>query len=676
MADASGRKAKLWLRAFGVSGLGRAGEAAAFPLGMKSLAMLVILAEAAPKPVTREQLVELLWERVEPAQGKGSLRQEIRRIKKIVGDDLFDAMLDVADAHVAMRSGVVDYDAAAAVAAAESDDADEIAKLMTLCDGDFLASNTARAESFQQWALERREFLKDMTVAALARLGFMDLEAGRVERAQTAADRVAQIDPLHEKGHEVMIRAHLASGRRGQARAHFERFRAYLLRELATEPDKGLAALVAPGPDFDAAAAPAKKEAASKRPSAAAKRNGDRPMIAVMNVTRGGDNDQAYLADGVAEQLVANLSRSAWIRVAALNLAPYPVLESDIDRSQRDLRGFADYVLRVDVRSGGGNVAITATLNRIEDNATVFSDRMENRLDDILALQRDVALRIASIFEPIVVEAEAKREAGIVWDGEPQNVDHWRLVMRARWLFWKLTPKTNAEARALLERAHEISPEDSPTICLLAFTHMLDAWSDWTPEVDWSVAEAKRWAQKAVNVSPNDAWAQFTLGVMCSTHDGIEQAKARMTHALRLSPSLIIAHGELARFHVFCGETEKALRLADEALALSPYDQQSGLWIRTKAIAFWIDGDLEQALELIDYGLVVRPGWFQNHVLRAAILAEMGRTAEARQAFDEARAKVGAYSEAALRIGHPFSDAALHKRFASALNKAGGAYAT
>ena len=138
----------------------------------------------------------------------------------------------------------------------------------------------------------------------------------------------------------------------------------------------------------------------------------------------------------------------------------------------------------------------------------------------------------------------------------------------------------------------------------------------------------------------------------------------------------IIAHGELARFHVFCGETEKALRLADEALALSPYDQQSGLWIRTKAIAFWIDGDLEQALELIDYGLVVRPGWFQNHVLRAAILAEMGRTAEARQAFDEARAKVGAYSEAALRIGHPFSDAALHKRFASALNKAGGAYAT
>lgn len=676
MADASGRKAKLWLRAFGVSGLGRAGEDAVFPLGMKSLAMLVILAEAAPKPVMREQLVELLWERVEPAQGKGSLRQEIRRIKKVIGDDLFEALLDVADAHVAMRSGVIEYDAADAVAAAESDDPEEIARLMTLCDGDFLASNNARAESFQQWALERREFLKDMTVAALARLGFMDLEAGRVERAQATADRIAQIDPMHEKGHEVMIRAHLASGRRGQARAHFERFRAYLLRELATEPDNSLAALVAPGPEFDAAAAPAKSGRSAKPVWPEPKRSDERPMIAVMNVTRGGDSDQAYLADGVAEQLVANLSRSAWIRVAALNLAPYPALEGDIERSQRDLRDFADYVLRVDVRSGGGNVAITATLNRIEDNATVFSDRMENKLDDILALQRDVALRIASIFEPIVVEAEAKREAGIVWDGEPQNVDRWRLVMRARWLFWKLTPTANAEARALLERAHSISSEDAPTICLLAFTHMLDAWSDWTADVDRSVGEAKRWAQKAVNASPNEAWAQFTLGVMCSTADGIEQAKARVAHALRLSPSLIIAHGELARLYAFCGETEKALRLADEALALSPYDQQSGLWVRTKAIAYWIDGELEQALELIDYGLVVRPGWFQNHVLRAAILAELGRIADAKKAFDEARGKVGAYSEAALRIGHPFSAEALHKRFASALNKAGGAYAT
>ncbi|MEL7464301.1 MAG: BTAD domain-containing putative transcriptional regulator [Pseudomonadota bacterium] len=671
MADGSRTRPAFWLRAFGVTGLGRVGEDSSLPLGMKSLAMLVYLAEASPRPVSRDALVELLWERVEPTQGKGSLRQEIRRLKKILGDEGFDALLDVTDNHVAMRVEAAEYDGAAMVRAAESDDPDRIAALMQIADGDFLASNSARAESFQQWAMERREFLKDMTVASLARLGFLDVDAGRFERAQVVADRIAQIDPLHEKGCEIMIRTLLGSGRRGQARAHFERFRALLLRELTTEPDKSLADLVAPGPQTAPKEPPKPEE-----PKAEAKteRVSDRPVIAVMNVTRRGNDDQAYLADGVAEQLVANLSRSAWIRVAALNMSPYPIADGDIDRSQRDIRDYADYVLRVDVRASRSQVAITATLNRVADNATVFSDRMEDQISDLLALQRKVALRIASIFEPLVLEEEAKREGGIVWDDEPESIDHWRYLMRARWLFWTTTPRNNAEAQRLLTAASKIKPNDAPTLCLMAFTHMLSAWSDWTDDVDGAVAEARRWAQRAVQAAPNDGWAQFTLGVMCSTPDGLDQAKSRVSHGLRLSPSLVVAIGELARLNVFDGDLDEARRLADEALSLSPYDQQSGLWIRAKALASWVEGDLENALELIDYALIIRPGWFQNHYLRAAILIGLDEPEAARAAMETAKEKVGAFSDASLRIGHPFRDEATLKRFAAALNKAGGAF--
>ncbi|MEO1610984.1 MAG: BTAD domain-containing putative transcriptional regulator, partial [Pseudomonadota bacterium] len=523
----------------------------------------------------------------------------------------------------------------------------------------------------------RREFLKDMTVASLARLGFLDVDEGRAERAQIVADRIAQIDPLHEKGCEIMIRALLASGRRGQARAHFERFRALLLRELTTEPDKSLADLVAPGPqgapDDDAPARASTPAPAPEPPKP--ERVTDRPVIAVFNVTRRQNDDQAYLADGVAEQLVSNLSRSAWVKVAALNMSPYPVVNSDVDRSQRDIREYADYVLRVDVRAVRNQVAITATLNRVADNATVFSDRMEDQIEDLLALQRKVALRIASIFEPLVLEEEAKREGGIVWDDEPESIDHWRYLMRARWLFWTTTPRNNAEAQRLLREALKIKPNDAPTLCLLAFTHMLTAWSAWADCVQDEVAEARRWAQRAVQAAPNDGWAQFTLGVMCSTPDQLEQAKSRVSHALRLSPSLVVAIGELARLHVFDGDLAEARRLADEALSLSPYDQQAGLWIRTKALASWVEGDFENALELIDYALIIRPGWFQNHYLRAAILVGLGDVKAARAAMEAAVEKVGAFSDAALRIGHPFRDEAIAKSFAAALNEAGGSFA-
>ncbi|MEO0360276.1 MAG: hypothetical protein AAF322_04165, partial [Pseudomonadota bacterium] len=226
----------------------------------------------------------------------------------------------------------------------------------------------------------------------------------------------------------------------------------------------------------------------------------------------------------------------------------------------------------------------------------------------------------------------------------------------------------------LLARALKAQPGDVPALCLLGFSHMLDAWADWSGDVDGSVAEAQKWAERATQVAPNDGWAHFTLGMCQSTPDRLEEAKARMAHACTLAPSLVIAVGELARHHVFLGEPEPALELAAEALARSPYDQQSGLWIRTQSFAHWLKGELETALELVEFALVVRPAWFQNHLLKAAILAEMGETDRAAHAYAGGRARIGRYSLKALRLGHPFKDEGLFRRFVEGLNKAGAGY--
>lgn len=659
---------KLRLRAFGVTEIGVMGpdgDAADLqtPLGMKARAMIAYLADAAPKPVGREALVELLWERVGAAQGKGSLRQEIRRIKRAFGDEAFAAIFTVTDHHIGVVEDALDYDAAEAQRAAASDDPDQLAELLSIHGGEFLSDNAARADAFQSWARARRMALNDQVIAGLARLGELDLAAGRIGRAQEAADRIISIDPLHETGHECRIRCHVASGRRAEARAHFERFRKLMLRELAEEPSVELAALVNPG---------APKPV--PRPAPAAEGGvGSRPVIAVLDVSPRSEGDQAYLAAGVAEELIANLSKSTWIKVASLNVATFlPGLES-VDRAQRDLREYADYVLRLDIRVSGERAAILATLSRVADAETVFSDRVDDRIEDLLALQRRVALRIASIFEPMVLDDQAARVAAARHE-EPQDFDHWRTLMKAHWLFWTTNAKNNAEAQVLLARALETRPNDVPALCLMGFAHMLEAWADWSGDVDGSVAEAQRWAERAVQAAPNDGWAQFTLGMTCSTPESLEHAKSRIAHARTLAPSLVIAVGEHARLHMFSGEPEPALALADEALARSPYDQQSGLWVRTKSFAHWLRGDLDQALELVDYALIVRPAWFQNHLLKASILAEMGDLERAAHAYAGARSRIGRYSLKALRLGHPFSDPAHFRRFVEGLNKAGAGY--
>lgn len=661
IADITNEPAILWLRTFGVTAAGVLPGQTDSPLGMKALALIAYLAEHEGRPVTRDALVNLLWERVTPTQGKGSLRQELRRIKKTLGEDLFDQAFDVSANSVALCLNRIDYDVARLREAANSNDPDEIAQVLELGNGDFLADNAARSEPFQQWAMERRAVLDDLIIGALTRLAELDLAAGRLDRVQQAADRLISKDPLYDTGHELIIHCHLAGGRRAQARAHFERFRDTMLREMGVEPEQRLADLVAEK---------ALSQAARKPARPAAKSVDQRPVVAVLNVSRNDAGEQGYLADGVAEHLVANLSRSNWIKVASLNVAPFLPLSPSVESYQRDLREFADYVLRVDVRIFGERVSVNATLNRIADNETVFSSPMEDSLDDLMAFQRKVALRIASIFEPVVVEDQTKKVAGIIWE-EPDDFDHWRYLMRARSLFWTLRRESNIEARSFLTRVLELKSDDISAACIFAFSHMLDAWSDWVDEPEASFAEAQRWAGRAVRIDPNNAWAQFTLGVATTVPSKLDEARSRHERALQLAPSLVVAKGDLGRALVFAGEIDAGIECANEALDLSPYDRQSGLWIRTKSLGAWIRNDLDQALELVDFALVVRPGWFQNYILKAAILAEQGRIDPARDAFDSARRLVGDYSYKSMCSGHPFKDTAFLDRFAAALKKAG-----
>ena len=665
MADGGEKAARLVLRTFGATTLSTPEGETFAGLGAKALGLLVHVAANQPAPVTRDALVDLLWERVDPSQGKGSLRQELRRFKKVLGEELYESGLHVTDQHVGFRGQALIFDAELLEVAAKSDDADEIAAILDIYRGEFLADNAARAEPFQDWAAERRAFYEDMALAALTRLAFLDLEAGRLERCQQAADWVIQVDPLQEQAQEALIRCHLASGRRGQARSVFEVFRARLLREIGAEPSEALASLVSPA--SDGVAAPARRTAPQPVTP-----DSEPPTIAVMNVSPTGGDDQGYLAAGLVEELVANMARSSWMKVASLN-APFAPRETGVEMAQRDLRDAADYILRLAVQVAGERAVVVATLNRVADNETLFSETMHEKSDDILFVQGRIATTIATVFEEKVIGDQGELVKNLDWN-QPEDMDHWRTVMRARWLFWQTSRRANAEAQRLLSDAVRRKRDDAAAYCLLAFSAMLDGWCGWTPDPFAAFATARDHAEKAVRVNPNDAWAQFTLGVACSTRSGLLEAKSRLVHALKLAPSFVAAKGDLARISVFLDELDQAVRLADEAMALSPYDQHYGLFIRTKSIAAWMRENHDEALELIDYSLVVRPGWFQNHFLRAAILAEQGRREEAERAYATGEKFIGPYSPAAFALGHPFKDDVMFDRFADALRRAGGRF--
>ncbi|MGB0507828.1 MAG: AfsR/SARP family transcriptional regulator, partial [Pikeienuella sp.] len=261
----------LKLRSFGVTTLSDSVGNNFVGLGAKALGLLVFVAARAPTAVSREELVELFWERADPAMGRGSLRQALRRIKKTIGAERFAQALEVNDRFVALRPGAVEVDIDLLEALASETDADKLAVLLDYCQGDFLADNAARAVAFQDWAAERRSYYQDLIIGAMSRLGSADLGANKPERARKAAEKIIAIDPLHEQAHEIIIRTLLASGSRGQARNHYERFRREVLTELGAEPGFQLSDLDTPdGPRITVAEA---EDSPNKK---------SQPVIAVM----------------------------------------------------------------------------------------------------------------------------------------------------------------------------------------------------------------------------------------------------------------------------------------------------------------------------------------------------------------------------------------------------------
>ncbi|MEO0682316.1 MAG: hypothetical protein AAF192_18090, partial [Pseudomonadota bacterium] len=185
-------------------------------LGAKGLAALVFLALQPGQAATRDLLVEVLWGRGAPDQGRASLRQELRRMKRAMGE-LFEACLDTPGGQIALRPGTVDCDYLSAARACEARDTAGLSTLLDRYGGAFLAPLSVPEIAFQDWTAERNSHLETIVTDGLLRLMLLDEGAGRLDRAASAARALLEIDPLQEDVHAALVRLHVAGGRVRQA---------------------------------------------------------------------------------------------------------------------------------------------------------------------------------------------------------------------------------------------------------------------------------------------------------------------------------------------------------------------------------------------------------------------------------------------------------------------------
>lgn len=353
----------------------------------------------------------------------------------------------------------------------------------------------------------------------------------------------------------------------------------------------------------------------------------DKPSVAVLPFSNlSGDPAQDYFADGMVEDIIAGLSRIKWLFVVARNSSfNYQGKAPDAKRVGRELG--VRYLLQGSLRKDGNRVRISAHMIEAEAGGHLWTERFDRPLDDIFALQDEIALNVVSAIEPSLRRAEIER----VKRKRPDSLDAYDLVLQAQADVYSGMPERATKALVLLERALALDPAYALAHAFAAMCHhnlFLRAGLH-----DENRIASMRHAADAIAHGQDDAlaltFAGFSIGM-----DGHDQAAAFVAFeaALAVSPSSALTYILGSVILAWTGAAARAIEWGERGMRLSPFDPWAFAAFHAVTLGHFHCGRYEEAARAAYKAVQCNPGHSISHMLLAAPLAKLGRLGEAKAA--------------------------------------------
>ena len=353
----------------------------------------------------------------------------------------------------------------------------------------------------------------------------------------------------------------------------------------------------------------------------------NKPSVAVLPFSNlSGDPEQEYFADGMVEDIIAGLSRIKWLFVVARNSSfTYKGTSVDVKRVGRELG--VRYLLQGSLRKDGGRVRISAQMLEAETGGHLWTERFDRPLDDVFALQDEIALNVVGAIEPSLRRAEVER----VNRKRPDSLDAYDLVLQAQPDVNSGMPAQVTKALVLLERALALDPTYALAHAFAAMCHhclFLRAGLH-----DDERAASIRHAQAAIAHGQDDALA-LTLAGFSIGMDGHEHAAAfaAFDAALAVSPSSALTYILGSVIYGWTGKAERAIEWGEHGLRLSPFDPWAFASFHSLSLGHFQCGRYEAAANAAQKAIQCNPVHSISYMLLAAPLAKLGRLEEARAA--------------------------------------------
>jgi tetratricopeptide (TPR) repeat protein len=283
------------------------------------------------------------------------------------------------------------------------------------------------------------------------------------------------------------------------------------------------------------------------------------------------------------------------------------------------------YLVQGSVRKDGRHVRISAQMVEAESGHQLWSERFDRTLDDVFALQDEIALNVVSAIEPSLRRAEVER----VKRKRPDSLDAYDLVLRAQPDIYSGMPERSTKALPLLERALALDPTYALAHGFAAMGHHNRFLRAGLHEDDRTASI--RHAQGAIATGQDDAlaltFAGFSIGM-----DGHDRAAAftALEAALAISPSSALTYILGSVMLAWGGEAERAIEWSERGVRLSPLDPWAFAAFDAQALSHFHLGRYEKAAQAAYRSVHTNPAHSITYVQLAAALTGLGRLEEAK----------------------------------------------
>jgi adenylate cyclase len=364
----------------------------------------------------------------------------------------------------------------------------------------------------------------------------------------------------------------------------------------------------------------------------------DKPSIAVLpfeNMSR--DPEQDFFADGMAEDIITELSRYRSLFVIARNSSfAFKGQSPDLRDVSRDLG--VRYVLEGSIRKASTRIRVTAQLIEGTTGSHIWAERYDRELDDIFALQDEITETIVAAIGPEIDQVERERAQRL----PPDNLDAWESYQRGLWHLYRFNKEDNAEAQRLFRLAIRHAPNFSPAHSGLTHALYFSFMHGHAEDRPTVLAEAFEAGRNAVACDERDADAHFALGRILNLKNELDAAIAEFEAAIAYNPNFAHSHHGLGTALTFSGQWKPALESYERAIRLSPHDPLLWLFLTAKALTLLCEKRLDQAEETARQSIRLQNAAVSAHYLLASTLGHLGKVEEAQKVMAEVfRMKMG-----------------------------------